>query len=395
MSASERAPDKLRILVGDGETRAALAVTRSLGARECEIHVVSRDGRSLAGASRHARSDHAVGDPAVDTQAWGAAVVAAAEAVGARLFFPITEASLGAVYQLGLERTHPVICPDRDAYEICVDKHELLGRAARLGIDVPHGQLVEEPAALDRLPDGFAYPVVLKPRRTRFLVDGRWQSGEVRIAHAESELLRLRHDPGLAGGMLLQEFVPGHGEAIFLLMRAGEPLVHFAHRRLREKPPTGGVSVLRESISSDPALLAWSERLLGSLSWSGVAMVEFRRAPDGRAVLMEVNPRLWGSLQLAIDAGVDFPALLLDLHLGRPLTPTSPRDGVRTRWLLGDLDHLLIGLRRRQIRRRIGRSVPQLLLNFLRSFVDGTRDEILRRDDWRPFLHELRTWWRE
>ena len=50
-----------------------------------------------------------------------------------------------------------------------------------------------------------------------------------------------------------------------------------------------------------------SEQLLGDLAFHGVAMVEFRRTPDGRAALMEVNPRLWGSLQLAIDAStIDF-----------------------------------------------------------------------------------------
>jgi predicted ATP-grasp superfamily ATP-dependent carboligase len=395
MSASKPADEKLRILVGDGETRAALAVTRSLAAHGCEVHVASRQGRSLAGASRYAASEQVVGDPGADPQTWGEAVAAAADRVGAQLFFPITEASLGSVYQLGLERKRPVLCPDREAYQICVDKHTLLARAADIGIDVPRGCLITDPATLERLPQDFKYPVVLKPRRTRFLVDGRWQSGEVRIVHEESELLRLRKAPDMRGGILLQEFVPGHGEAIFLLMRDGEPLVRFAHRRLREKPPTGGQSVLRESISPDSGLLDWSEKLLGSLRWSGAAMVEYRRGPDGRAVLMEVNPRLWGSLQLAIDAGVDFPSLLLDLHLGRPLEPVSSRPGVRTRWLLGDVDHLLICLRRPAMRRQIGRSVPELLLNFLRSFVDGTRDEILRRDDWRPFLHELRAWWRE
>ena len=54
--------------------------------------------------------------------------------------------------------------------------------------------------------------------------------------------------------------------------------------------------------------------------------------------------------QLAIDAGVDFPSLLIALHRGETIVPPSPRIGVRCRWLLGDLDHLLISLRRRQAR---------------------------------------------
>jgi len=123
-------------------------------------------------------------------------------------------------------------------------------------------------------------------------------------------------------------------------------------------------------------------------------MVEFRRRPNGEAVLMEVNPRLWGSLQLAIDAGVDFPSLLVALHRGETLPQVTPSIGVRSRWLLGDLDHLLISLRRPEVRRLTGRSVPGLLADFLRSFVDGSRPEVLRWDDWRPFLRELRDWLR-
>src|SRR5262249_48593048 len=157
------------------------------------------------------------------------------------------------------------------------------------------------------------------------------------------------------------------------------------HRRIREKPPWGGVSVLSEAIAPDPELLAGSERLLAELALTGVAMVEFRRTPGDGVYLMEVNPRLWGSLQLAIDAGVGFPSLLVALHRGDPLPATRPRLGIRTRWLLGDVDHLLIGLRRAAWRREQRISVFSLIRDFMRSFFDGSRADVLRRDDWRPF----------
>jgi predicted ATP-grasp superfamily ATP-dependent carboligase len=190
-------------------------------------------------------------------------------------------------------------------------------------------------------------------------------------------------------GLLVQEYVPGIGEGLFLLADRGRTLIRFAHRRIREKPPTGGVSVLRESIEPDPTLLASAETLLAALDWTGVAMIEFRRAPDGRAVLMELNPRLWGSLQLAVDAGIDFPSLLVALSRGEAVAEVRARVGVRSRWLLGDLDHLLISLRRREVRRMTGMRISALLGGFARTFLDGTRNEVLRLDDWRPFLHEV------
>ena len=382
------------MLVTDGETRTALATVRALGRAGHRVHVASTAPRSLAGASRYAAGEQAIGDPAEDPARWARALEEVAERVGAELILPLTEISLGTLYAFDVPARLPVAAPAREAYEAVTDKHALLQRASALGIGVPRTLLVESPGALSDLPEPFRYPVVLKPRRSRWIDGGCWRAGETRVATSPEALQKVAASPAMSRGALLQEYVPGHGEGLFLLASGGRTLVRFAHRRLREKPPTGGVSVLRESIEPDPSLLQPCERMLRELGWTGVAMVEFRRRPDGEAVLMEMNPRLWGSLQLAIDAGVDFPSLLVALHRGEALTQGHPRIGVRTRWLLGDVDHLLISLRRREVRRLTGRSVPRLLADFLGSFVDGSRSEVLRWDDWRPFLRELRGWWR-
>ena len=378
-----------RILVTDGESRAALAAVRALGARGHHVEVVAAGHRSMAGGSRHAAGEHAIGDATTDPKGWAERLERVALETRSQLILPISEVSFGTIYALELDTRWCVACPARGAYETAVDKCALLERAAALGLALPRGVLVEQPELVRDLPASFAYPVVVKPRRTRFLRHGRWESGVARIVHGPDELRPALRAPGMSAGALLQEYVPGHGEAIFLLASHGRTLVRFAHRRLREKPPTGGESVLRESIEPDPVLLSGGERLLEDLQWTGVAMLEFRRTPDGRALLMELNPRLWGSLQLAIDAGVDFPSLLVALHRGMEIPPVRPRIGVRTRWLLGDLDHLAISLRRSAVRRSLGTSVPRLLLEFARSFVDGTRLEVLRWDDWRPFAREL------
>jgi predicted ATP-grasp superfamily ATP-dependent carboligase len=124
------------------------------------------------------------------------------------------------------------------------------------------------------------------------------------------------------------------------------PVAWFAHRRLREKPPAGGVSVLCESVPVDPVMRGYAEGLLSAAGWFGPAMVEFRVDPDGKPWLMEVNGRFWGSLQLAIDCGVDFPWLLYQLCRGDQVAaPEHYEVGRRLRWLLGDLDHLLLQLR--------------------------------------------------
>ena len=383
-----------KILVTDGETRATLAAVRSLGRAGYVVDVCASRDRPLAGASRYARRTHRLPDPGADPKVFGQAFRSLVDREGFDLVLPIAEVTLASLYAMkGLDPA-TIVAPRAEAFDRAVDKHGILDEARAVGLDVPRGVLIESVSRLERLPDGFTYPVVLKARRSRFLTRDGWCNGGVAILEDAGDLAKARQDPGFAAGALLQEFLEGHGEAVFLLMSEGRVHASFAHRRLREKPPSGGVSVLRESIAPDPALLEGSQKLLERLGWSGVAMVEFRRTPTGRAALMEINPRLWGSLQLAIDAGVDFPALLVEQHRGSPRMAPAARLHVRCRWLLGDLDHLLICLRRPAMRRATGRGPGRVCADFLRSFFDGSKLEVLRFGDPRPFLREC-TQWRE
>jgi predicted ATP-grasp superfamily ATP-dependent carboligase len=380
------------VIVTDGETRPALAATRSLSRAGVAVEVWSSRPPSLAGRSRAAAAEVCAPDPARAPEAFAERLSRRVACGDVALVLPVTEVTLGTCYAQGLDELLLLAAPPRDAYALAVDKWAILERGAKWGLDIPRTEFVEQIDALRELPSGFSFPVVLKARRSRWLEAGRWHRGGVHLVRDGAELAEVRSSPDLAAGALLQELVPGHGEGMFLLMDRGTPQAAFAHRRLREKPPTGGVSVLCEAIEPDPALRAGSEGLLGELRWHGVAMVEFRRTPDGRAALMEVNPRLWGSLQLAIDAGVDFPRLLLALYRGECLPQASARVGARTRWLLGDLDHLILTLRDPEMRRATGRGAGGAVMAFLASFFDGSRDDTWRWLDPGPFFLELRQW---
>lgn len=154
----------------------------------------------------------------------------------------------------------------------------------------------------------------------------------------------------------------------------------------------------RESVRADPELVAASERLLEAFEWRGVAMVEYR-VSDAENVpyLMEVNGRFWGSLQLAVDAGVDFPALLVAAALGDDPDPVSSyRVGVRSRWWWGDVDHLMARLRGASPSGDGGRAGRLSALgSFLIPWRPGDRTEVLRCDDPAPFLRETRRWFRQ
>lgn len=153
--------------------------------------------------------------------------------------------------------------------------------------------------------------------------------------------------------LLVQGHVPGEGVGVFLLVVNGHPRARFAHRRLHEVPHTGGVSSLRESVRL-PDIEAHALSALRRIGWNGVAMLEYRRdARTGQFWLLELNARFWGSLHLALAAGVDFPRLLLDAWLGAREPEPRWRPGVRCRQTVpGELMHLLSVLRDSGLSRR-------------------------------------------
>jgi len=104
--------------------------------------------------------------------------------------------------------------------------------------------------------------------------------------------------------------------------------------RLHSFPNSGGPSTDRISIEM-PELVDMSERLLKFLKWQGVAMVEWKIDPDTNIpYLLEINPRFWGSLELAIRSGVDFPRILADLIVSNPIDyRTVPKKNCRCRWV--------------------------------------------------------------
>ncbi|MCH7565458.1 MAG: ATP-grasp domain-containing protein, partial [Gemmatimonadetes bacterium] len=222
----------------------------------------------------------------------------------------------------------------------------------------------------------------------------------VRTVSSRDELDQAaRGFPAESYPLLLQKRIVGPGLGVFLLWWDGATVAVFAHRRLREKPPTGGVSTYRESVPVRDDLLEYSERLLDHFRWRGAAMVEFKEdSATGTPYLMEVNGRFWGSLQLGIDADVDFPEILVRLACGEAVEPpASYRPGIRSRWLWGELDHLLWILRAPRGYRSGNSDLPSrlgALARFLVPWRPGDRLEVLRFSDPKPFLRESAAWFR-
>jgi predicted ATP-grasp superfamily ATP-dependent carboligase len=387
------------VLVTDGEQRAALATVRSLGAAGYPVFVCSTRSRSLAGASRYARGAFQLPDPLARPDAFATEVGVLCERLRVEVLLPIAEPAMLALLP-ARERLPGVRIPfpALETFRGISDKEALTQAAARLGIRVPEQRVLRDPVEAPLHTCDLQFPLVLKPARSVGETGGERLKVGVRYAAGpgplERELARL---PPQAFPLLLQQRVVGPGIGIFLLRWNGRRVATFAHRRLREKPPSGGVSVYRESIPADPALVELSAELLAASNWNGVAMVEYKiEKATGTPYLMEVNGRFWGSLQLAVDAGVDFPRLLVECALGYEPQPVEEyRTGVRSRWWWGDFDHLLTRLRRSPEALALPPGSPSrahVVRDFLTPWRPGDRAEVFRLADPWPAIQEMVDW---
>jgi len=388
----------MRALITDGEQRPALAIARSLGGRGIEVHVGTHLATSLASSSRYCSAHVTYPSPERDQKSFDRFVLAAARRGDFDVILPVTDVVMHAISanQDALRHHCALACPPFTAFEIATDKWALVQRAEACGVPVPRTRFIDGLPDLRRNLTRVEVPAVVKPTRSRVRTSDGWVATSVQYVRSREELCQVYEETGALSNhpSLIQQRIVGPGLAIFVLFNHGELLIDFAHRRLREKPPSGGASVLSESVAVDPKLREYAVRLLGPLGWHGVAMLEFKQDQHtGEVFLIEVNGRFWGSLQLAIAAGVDFPYLTYQLAVGeKPSVPAGYRIGVKNRWLLGDLDHLLLRLGRDAGTLRLAESAPSKLrtvLDFVKFAEPGLHYEILSADDPAPFLYEL------
>lgn len=389
------------VFVTDGDERAALAVTRSLGQQGVRVVVGAETARSLAGASRYCAGTWRYPPPLSDPSQFISSLVEVVRRFEITAIIPVTDDTIQVLAGLR-DRFRPSVTgaiPTLESYNLVSDKCRLMKLAHELEIPVPKTVFVPDGNIAALLDQVRAYPVVVKPGRSLVKVDERWIKTSVHFVSTAEELTDLyRRTLYLRNPSLIQQRIEGEGQGVFGLFDHGRPCALFAHRRIREKPPAGGVSVLRESIELPKPMVDYAVRLLERVKWHGVAMVEFKVDRQSTVpMLMEINGRFWGSLQLAIDAGLNFPYLLYQTMNGMPVVVphNAYRIGTKSRWLLGDLDHLLARLTKSNLQLHLSPDAPsrgRCLLEFCKLFQHDLHYEVESLGDPGPALVEYRDW---
>ncbi len=335
-----------RVLVTDGETRACVAAVRGLAAGGFEVVSAAARGQvALAHWSRAVARGIRTPDPLTDERGFVAALEDAVRGGEVDLLMPGSDASLLNVSRgrARLEAHVRIGLPSAENVWRTLDKVELTEVASRCGLAAPptvvcHGT-GEALAAAGEL----GYPVVLKPLRS-VIENGpvRRRSGS-ELAATPAELSAIVD--GFGGEVLVQRRAVGPLVSFGGVFAGGRLLGEAVSRYGRTWRPGAGNACSSVTIDGSAELRSRVCGLLADLGWEGLFELELIECDDGGWHAIDMNPRPYGSMALAIGAGCNLPAIWCAHVLGRPVEPARATAGVRYRWTDADLRHGLWQLR--------------------------------------------------
>lgn len=347
------------VVLTDPNSKTTLAIARSL-ARSGHQVLLAGPRLSRVGVSRHASSlglselnqSHHLDELAEKLDSFGVDVLVP---IGGRSIWLLSR------YQTRIPPNVRLEIASASSIALALDKTKTRDEAKSVGVRTPKS-FASSDAAAKFLNDKNAQIVVKSPHELAKAPPIYVSSPLALSAAISTQEQRTGIFP------MLTEYIEGDGVGFCALYRRGVLVDFYMHRRLRETPSTGGASTFAETVFF-PEVAGAGKALLDSLQWHGVAMVEFKLSEAG-AVLLEINPKFWGSYQLGQHAGVDFaksivewrPASDTELEETK-LEPTYPI-GVQFSWLLdGDIGAVrasgctYVGLARDVAQRRVGADI--------------------------------------
>ncbi len=282
-----------------------------------------------------------------------------------------------------LEKRVRIALARESTLRIALDKEQTLEIARAVGLGIPRSVMVTTASDVQAALAEVGLPAVVKPVRSWFW-DERQSLGLacklVTTPGEASSAIEAFTKLGVAA--LFQQYLPGRREAVSFLFANGQVYARFAQWAKRTVPPLGGTSVLRQSIAVPPDIGEQAERLVRTIELEGNSEVEFRRSSDGTPYLMEINPRLSASVEVAVRAGVDFPYRLYQWASGRKIDVMRHyQTGKWMRHLGGDVMTTIDAIHQRG---RPGVASPKkMILDFCASFFVPMGYDYL---DWRDPL---------
>jgi predicted ATP-grasp superfamily ATP-dependent carboligase len=322
-------PERIRILLADNNDYGVLAVVRALRAAGYEPWLAINDANSYAARSRTTAGTVPVPDPRFDGEGFVHELAAAAVRISAAVVLPSDDAHLIALAGRDDDFSGVVLgAPSRQSVEWATDKELLTELSTTAKLQTP--PTIRITRGDTELVGKFGFPAVLKPLRSQTRnLDGTVSARSARCVLAEQAEAAANNLPD--EGALVQPYIPGRLISISGVAWTGELVCALHQISTRVWPMPCGGSAYAETIPPDDELERGVGRLLRSIGWSGLFQAQFIRDKRGEHYLIDLNARVYGSLTVAVAAGLNLPAIWVDLLLGRQCQLGGYRIGTRFR----------------------------------------------------------------
>jgi protein-tyrosine-phosphatase/predicted ATP-grasp superfamily ATP-dependent carboligase len=331
------------LVLGDDD-RSFLTVVRSLGRKNISVHTGWCSPASFALHSKYVTKVHHIPPFSLQNDSWKKVLIDIFQQENFDLIIPCNDLTMIPLQtnREELEKYAPIYLLSDRVFDITQDKIKTYELAKSNNIRVPKNNIINRKTDITKILSNFKFPIVLKPRLSVTPNDLE-NKHFVRKVYRKDELTNyINYILENKVEIQVQENFIGKGVGIEVLVDNGEILVVFQHIRVHE-PLMGGGSTYRKSAAPHPELLDATKKLMKSLNYTGVAMVEFKVNFDtGQWIFIEINGRFWGSLPLAVSSGVDFPYYLYQLLVNKQRDfPQEYKKGIYCRNFLYDLDWMV------------------------------------------------------
>jgi len=286
-------------VIPNGEHFVSLAVTRSLGKRNINTSVISRNKYAMSFFSKYCH-EKVLFDTSKDCYS---------KFSKNDIIMPTNEDVIIELANNQNNYQYTPAFPEYSVLELAFDKKKIIDRAIELDIPCPETIFIENDEDFEKKSNQLKLPLVIKPIRGR---------GGVGITFVDySNLLKEIYGESQKnyGPLIIQEKIPYQERySVAILMNSDQVMKRCCVlRAIRFHPIHNGPASFVETVDK-PHLVEMGKTLLQSIGYSGIAEIEFViDSRNNEPKLMEINPRFWGSLQGAISAGVDFPYLLFQM----------------------------------------------------------------------------------
>lgn len=299
----------------------------------CDLIAADADPRSPGLYQYTTR--HAVLPFAIDARSYVDSLVNIVREQGVTVVLPCLEDEVATLAQHRAELEAAgarLLLPDSEVVRAVTDKGACTRVAQDNGIDCPVSLVL--PAGLTPLDRGELLRQFERRCPLPWIVKPVWGHGMKGVTQADSFDEALVAACATPAELLVQEFIPGPIGSMYLTGLlydgAGNVARRFSSRSIRTLFPSGGPATAGVSVSR-PDMVAATERLVGLIgTWRGPLNAEWMLDPrDGKLKFIEINPRMWGYGYLATGSGLNFPAGIVSLALGKEIGPDPGfREGV-------------------------------------------------------------------